>query len=61
LVLIAPAGWVVDARVAAKIPLVDTWRPSFDGVAIALAIGACCWLLVDATRPIFRTKSPQGF
>ena len=29
-----------------------TWRPVFDGVSIALALGAMCWLLVDATRSI---------
>jgi sugar phosphate permease len=54
MVLNALVGRIVDARVAAKIPLIDTWRPIFDGVAIALAFGAICWLLVDATRPIFR-------
>lgn len=55
LVLNALVGRVVDSRVAAGIPLVDTWRPIFDGVAIGLAFGACCWLLVDASRPIFRS------
>ena len=55
MVLNALVGRVVDARVAAGVPLMDTWRPIFDGVAMALALGACCWLLVDATRPIFRT------
>jgi sugar phosphate permease len=57
MVLNALVGRIVDARVAAGIPLVDTWRPIFDGVAIALAIGACCWLLVDATRPIFAARA----
>ncbi|HEX5106558.1 MAG TPA: MFS transporter [Pirellulaceae bacterium] len=56
MVLNALVGRIVDSRVAAGIPLADTWRPVFDGVAIALAVGASCWLLVDATRPIFRRQ-----
>jgi sugar phosphate permease len=59
MILNALVGRIVDARVAAKIPLIDTWRPIFDGVAIALAIGACLWLFVDATRPIFRADGEQ--
>ena len=44
---------IVETREKAGIEKIECWRPVFDGVAIALAIGACCWLLVDATRPIF--------
>jgi len=45
-------GRIVDARIAARIPPIEIWRPVFDGVAIALAAGAVCWLFVDATRSI---------
>jgi len=31
-------------------------RPVFDGVALGLALGAVCWMLVDATRPIVKSK-----
>jgi MFS family permease len=52
MVLNALVGRIVDAGKAAETPLVLVWRPIFDGVAIALLVGACCWLLVDATRSI---------
>ena len=45
-------GWIVDAREQAGLAKLDCWTPVFDGVAIALAIGAVCWLFVDATRSI---------
>lgn len=45
-------GRIVDARQAAGLTLVECWRPVFDGVALGLACGAVCWLLVDATRSI---------
>jgi MFS family permease len=52
LVLNILVGRIVDAGKEAKIPLIDVWRPIFDGVAIGLLVGAVCWLLVDATRSI---------
>ncbi|MCI0359236.1 MAG: MFS transporter [Planctomycetaceae bacterium] len=52
MVLNAMVGRLIDAGKAAGTPLVDCWRPVFDGVAIGLVVGAICWLLVDATRPI---------
>jgi MFS family permease len=57
MVLNALVGRVVDAGKASGTPLVDVWRPVFDGVAIGLVIGACCWLLVDATRSIVERPS----
>jgi MFS transporter, ACS family, glucarate transporter len=45
-------GRIVDARQAAGYALIDCWRPVFDGVAIGLAVGAMCWMLVDVTRVI---------
>ena len=45
-------GRVVDARQAAGLTPIECWRPVFDGVAVGLACGAVCWLLVDATRSI---------
>ena len=50
-------GRVVDAREAEGLPLVACWRPVFDGVAVGLACGAVCWLLVDATRSIVEPRS----
>jgi sugar phosphate permease len=50
-------GWVIDTGKAAGTPLVEVWRPVFDGVAIGLLVGAVCWLSVDATRPIFAPKN----
>jgi len=54
MVLNALVGYLIDAGKAAGTPLVDCWRPVFDGVAVGLLVGAVCWLLVDATRPIVR-------
>jgi MFS transporter, ACS family, glucarate transporter len=45
-------GRVVEGREEAGLSKIDCWRPVFDGVAVGLAVGAVCWLLVDATRPI---------
>jgi hypothetical protein len=45
-------GRVVDSREDAGLSPVDCWSPVFDGVAVGLAVGAMCWLLVDATRSI---------
>ncbi len=49
-------GYVVTAREAAKFSPRECWRPIFDGVAIALTIGAACWLFVDATQSIVEAK-----
>jgi MFS family permease len=51
-------GWVVDAREQSGLPKLECWRPVFDGVAVALAVGAICWLFVDATRSI--VERPQA-
>jgi MFS family permease len=45
-------GRVVDGREAAGLSPLECWRPVFDGVAIGLAVGAVCWLMVNATRSI---------
>ena len=45
-------GFFVESREAAGLTPLVSWRPVFDGVAIALAIGALCWLFVDAKRSI---------
>ena len=45
-------GRVVDGREAAGLSPVECWSPVFDGVALGLALGAVCWLLVDAKRSI---------
>jgi MFS transporter, ACS family, glucarate transporter len=50
-------GRIVDAGKESGTPLIEVWRPVFDGVAIGLVVGACCWLLVDATRSI--VERPQ--
>lgn len=50
-------GQVVVARERMGISKIECWRPVFDGVAIALLLGACCWLLVDATRSIVERRS----
>ena len=52
-------GWAVQMRVDSGMSKIDAWRPVFDGVAIGLACGAACWLLVNATRPIFKVY-PAG-
>jgi hypothetical protein len=55
-------GYVTEAREAAKLSPLLCWRPIFDGVAIALTVGAACWLFVDATRSIVevgRTNDKQ--
>ncbi len=52
MVLNIVVGQLIDAGKAAGTPLVDCWRPIFDGVAVGLFVGAICWLLVDATLPI---------
>lgn len=52
-------GPIVDAREAtASISKIEVWRPVFDGVAVALAVGAVCWLFVDATRSIVARHLP---
>jgi sugar phosphate permease len=45
-------GRFVQARELAGLPKLECWRPVFDGVAMALAVGAACWLFVDAMRSI---------
>ena len=49
-------GRVVESRERAGFSPLECWRPVFDGVAIALALGAVCWLFVDATRSIVEAK-----
>jgi hypothetical protein len=49
-------GWAVQLRVDSGMTKIEAWRPVFDGVAIGLAVGAVCWMLVNATRPIFAAK-----
>ncbi len=58
LVLNILVGRIVDAGKADKTPLIDVWRPIFDGVAVGLFVGAICWLLVDATRSIVEKNGP---
>jgi MFS family permease len=50
---------VVETREAAGFAKIDCWRPVFDGVAIGLAVGAACWLFVDATRSIVEKRPEQ--
>jgi MFS family permease len=52
-------GRFVEAREKAGLPKLECWRPVFDGVAVALAIGALCWLLVDAKRSIVEPAKHQ--
>jgi ACS family glucarate transporter-like MFS transporter len=57
LVLNEFVGQIVDAREAAGMAKIEVWNPVFEGVAAVLAIGALCWLFVDATRSIVEPKS----
>lgn len=50
-------GRIVDVGEQAGLPKLECWRPVFDGVAIALAVGTICWLFVDATRSIVEDRS----
>jgi ACS family glucarate transporter-like MFS transporter len=52
LVMTFLVGRIVESREAAGLSKIECWRPVFDGVAIALALGAVCWLFVDATKSI---------
>ena len=52
-------GWAVQMRVDSGMSKIEAWRPVFDGVAIGLACGAVCWLLVNATRPIFAVRTQE--
>jgi MFS family permease len=45
-------GAYVDQRERAGHASEDSWRPVYEGVALGLAAGAACWLLVDVTRSI---------
>jgi MFS family permease len=45
-------GRVVEGREGRGLSPIECWSPIFDGVAVGLACGAVCWLLVDATRSI---------
>jgi MFS transporter, ACS family, glucarate transporter len=49
-------GWFVEQCERAGHPRVECWGPVFDGVAVALAVGAVCWLLVDATRSVVEPR-----
>lgn len=53
----ALAGWFIDQRERQSFAPLDCWHPVFDGVALGLAAGAVCWLLVDATRSIVADAS----
>jgi MFS family permease len=50
-------GEFVERRQQAGYAPTDCWGPVFDGVALGLAGGAVCWLLVDATRS---AVGPEG-
>lgn len=52
-------GYVVQAREDAGFTKIECWRPVFDGVAIALSLGAVCWLFVDATKSIVEVNLAQ--
>jgi sugar phosphate permease len=52
-------GLVVDSRQKSGHSLVQSWQPVFDVVALGLAVGAICWMLVDATRPIVPHSDEQ--
>ena len=52
-------GYVVTRGEEDKLPPLLCWRPVFDGVAIALTVGAACWLFVDATRSIVEVKETE--
>ncbi len=45
-------GPIVDAREKLDIARIEVWRPVFAGIAVGLACGALCWLLVDAKQSI---------
>jgi MFS family permease len=60
MVLNIAVGRLIDTGKAAGIPLVECWRPVFDGVAVGLLLGSICWLLVDATRPIVPTRHERA-
>jgi MFS family permease len=53
------AGWFVDLREQQGWPPRLCWNGVFDGVAIGLAIGGLCWLLVNATRSIVEVSAPS--
>jgi ACS family glucarate transporter-like MFS transporter len=52
-------GRVVEARERDGLSKIECWRPVFDGVAIALTVGAACWLFVDATRSIVEAERTE--
>jgi MFS transporter, ACS family, glucarate transporter len=52
-------GRIVEAREQAGFDRIECWRPVFDGVALGLALGAVCWLCVDATRSIVERKASE--
>jgi MFS transporter, ACS family, glucarate transporter len=45
------AGFV-DAQQQKKLPPLECWHPVFYAIAGGLALGAVCWMLVDATQSI---------
>lgn len=49
-------GRIVESREAEGYSKIDCWQPVFAGVAVALALGATCWLFVDATRSIVEPR-----
>jgi MFS family permease len=49
-------GWFVDHSQKVGRPTLDAWQWVFDGVAMALAAGAVCWLAVDSTRSVVEVR-----
>jgi MFS family permease len=45
-------GWFVDSSQHAGRPVAIAWQWIFDGVSVAAAAGACCWIGVNARRSI---------
>jgi len=52
-------GYVVENRERAGFSKIESWTPVFDGVAIALTVGAACWLFVDSTRSIVEARRTE--
>jgi len=45
-------GAYLSSQEKLKTPPLEAWQPVFDGVALGLALGALCWMMVDATKSI---------
>jgi ACS family glucarate transporter-like MFS transporter len=48
-------GWFVGQGERQGLVSADIWPPMFMALAVLLALGAICWLLVDATRSIVKS------